>query len=197
MLQIGDTLISLDLIEDYFVCDLDSCLGECCIEGDAGAPITEEEDAKLRELIPQIIDELNPGAQEVIREQGPSYIDEEGDLVTSIVNGRDCVFTTYGPGGQCWCALEKARREGRPGFFKPISCSLYPVRVRQLGEYTALNVHHWKLCKCARTLGKIKGIRAYQFLKEPLERRFGKEWYRELEVAAEHFLQQNRRTRHP
>lgn len=188
MLQIRDTLISLDLIEDYFVCDLDKCLGACCIEGDAGAPLTPEEYERLCELMPEIYPLCSPAAQKVLEEQGPGYYDEEGDLVTSIVGGKDCVFTTYAPGGKCLCALEKAHKEGRIPFFKPQSCHLYPVRLKECGEYTALNMHHWKICKCARVLGRAKGVRAYQFLKAPLITRFGEQWYEELCVAAEEFL---------
>lgn len=191
MLQIKDTLISLDLIEKYFVCDLDSCLGECCIEGDAGAPLTAEEAEGLEALLPEIIDRLSPAAQEVAKAQGASYIDEEGDRVTSIVGGRDCIFTTYAPGGKCLCALEKARREGETQFFKPISCSLYPVRLKQYGGgMTALNLHRWKICKAAEVLGRKQGVRAYEFLREPLIRRFGEEWYEELDRTAKEWLRQ-------
>ena len=113
MLQIGDTLVSLDLAERFFCCDLDACHGECCIEGDAGAPITENEKKELERLLPEINDELLPQAQEVIRRQGVSYVDEEGDMVTSIIDGRNCVFTCFAPGGMCQCAIEKAYRNGR------------------------------------------------------------------------------------
>ena len=129
MLQIQDTLVSLDLAERFFLCDLDSCLGQCCIDGDAGAPITEEEDRKLREILPVVKPYLLPSALREIEENGVSYVDEEGDLVTQIVEGRNCVFTTYGPGGMCMCAIEKAYREGKTDFYKPISCHLYPVRL--------------------------------------------------------------------
>lgn len=184
MLQIKDTLVSLDLIEDYFVCDLDKCLGACCIEGDAGAPLTEPEYERLCDLMPSIYPLLSPAAQRVIEEQGPAYYDEDGDLVTSLVEGRDCVFTTYAPGGKCLCALEKAHREGAIPFFKPQSCHLYPVRLKEVGSFTAVNLHNWKICKCARVLGRAKGIRAYEFLKAPLVTRFGEEWYNELCIAA-------------
>lgn len=191
MLQIKDTLVSLDLIERYFVCDLDSCLGACCIEGDAGAPLTEEEYERLCDLMPEIYPLLNPAAQRVVEEQGPAYYDEDGDLVTSLVEGRDCVFTTYGPGGKCLCALEKAYREGKMPFFKPSSCHLYPVRLKEYSGFTAVNLHRWKICKCAETLGRAKGIRAYEFLKEPLIKRFGSEWYDELCHTAAEWLRQN------
>lgn len=191
MIQIQNTIVSLDLIERYFVCNLDACKGECCIEGDAGAPITAEEYEKLQEITPQVWDYLTPGAQRVLEEQGPAYYDEDGDLVTSLVEGRDCVFTTYTDNGMCLCALEKAFREGKTDFYKPISCHLYPVRLKQLaGGLTALNCHNWKICKAAEVLGRKEGVRAYQFLRGPLERHFGKEWYEELCLVAEQWLAQ-------
>ena len=190
MLQIKDTLVSLDLAEQFFLCDLDSCLGECCIEGDAGAPITKEEYEKLKEILPIVWDDLMPQAQEEIKNNGVGYIDEEGDLVTSIVNNRNCVFTCYAPGGMCQCAIEKAYREGRTDFYKPISCHLYPLRLTEYPTFTAVNYHRWKICKCAEILGRKEGVRVYQFLKEPLIRRFGKEWYDELCLACEAYLEE-------
>ena len=190
MLQIQDTLVSLDLLERYFCCDLDSCRGECCIEGDAGAPITEAERNRLEEILPEVLPDLSPAARRVIEEQGVSYIDEEGDLVTSIVDGGNCVFTTYGPGGVCLCAVEKACREGRIDFLKPVSCHLYPVRITEYDTFTAVNLHRWKICKCAEVLGRKQGLRAYQFLKGPLTARFGADWYRELELTAAEYLRQ-------
>lgn len=190
MLQIQDTLVSLDLLERYFCCDLDSCRGECCIEGDAGAPITEAERDRLEEILPEVLPDLSPAALRVIEEQGVSYIDEEGDLVTSIVDGGNCVFTTYGPGGVCLCAVEKACREGRIDFLKPVSCHLYPVRITEYDTFTAVNLHRWKICKCAEVLGRKQGLRAYQFLKGPLTARFGADWYRELELTAAEYLRQ-------
>lgn len=191
MLQIDDTLVSLDLIERYFCCDLDSCHGECCIEGDAGAPITKEELKKIESLIDKVWDDLTPAGQRVIKEQGPAYKDCDGDLVTSIVDGRDCVFTTYAPGGYCYCALEKAYREGRTDFCKPKSCHLYPVRLKEYAGFTAVNLHRWKICKCAEVLGRTKKIRAYEFLRQPLKNRFGTEWYAKLSEAAEAWLAQH------
>lgn len=185
MLEIKDTLISLDLIERFFCCDLDKCLGACCIEGDAGAPITEEEQREIENELPRIFDDLSPAAQKEIKENGVSYIDEEGDLVTTIVNGRDCVFTCFDKGGKCLCAFERAYREGRCGFKKPASCHLYPVRLTKYPSFTAVNFHRWKICKPAETMGRKLNLRAYQFLREPLVARFGKEWYEELCMAAE------------
>lgn len=190
MLQIQDTLVSLDLLERHFLCDLDKCLGQCCIEGDAGAPATEEECRKIEEILPEIMDDLTPAAQAEIRENGVAYVDEEGDLVTSLVNGGQCVFTTFGAGGMCHCAIEKAWREGRVDFMKPVSCHLYPVRVKEYPTFTAVNYHRWNICKCAEVLGRKQGLRAYEFLKGPLTRRFGKEWYDELAATAEEYFKQ-------
>lgn len=190
MLEIQNTLVSLDLVERFFCCDLASCLGQCCIDGDAGAPVTPAEAERLREVLPAVWADLSPAAQRVIEEQGVAYTDEEGDLVTSIVNGRDCVFTCYAPGGLCLCAIEKAYREGRVGWRKPSSCALYPVRLKEYKDFTAVNLHRWKICKCAEVLGRREGIRAYQFLKGPLTERFGEAWYAELAATCEEYLRQ-------
>ena len=190
MLQIQDARVSLDGIEKFFVCNLDKCLGECCIEGDAGAPITEQEYAQLKEILPEVYADLLPAARQRIDEAGVAYVDEEGDLVTQIVEGRNCVFTCYGEGGMCMCAIEKAYREGRIDFYKPISCHLYPLRLTDYPSFTAVNYHSWKICKAAEVLGRAKGVRVYQFLKEPLIRRFGKEWYDELVLACEAYLEE-------
>lgn len=188
MIQIQNTLISLDVVEEFFYCDLDSCLGECCIEGDAGAPLLREEAEQLQGQLTELIPMMTPAAAEIAREQGASYIDEDGDLVTSIVNGKDCIFTCYAPGGKCLCLLEKLKREGREEFNKPISCSLYPIRLKDYGGMTAVNYHRWKICRCAEVLGRKKGIRVFEFLKLPLIRRFGLQWYEELELTAREWL---------
>lgn len=190
MLQIGNTLVSLDLIEKFFCCDLDKCHGECCIEGDAGAPVSNEELDKIKEILPEIWDDLLPMAKEVINRQGVGYIDEDGDLVTSIVDGKNCVFTCYGENGMCFCAIEKAFREGRIDFYKPLSCHLYPVRLTEYPTFTSVNYHRWKICKAAEALGRSRNTRLYQFLEQPLVRKFGKEWYDELCTACEAYLEQ-------
>lgn len=191
MLEIQNTLVSLDLVERYFCCDLDACLGACCIEGDAGAPITGAEAEAIRAELPKVYAELSPAARRAVDEHGVSYVDEEGDLVTTIVNGRDCAFTCYEAGGKCLCAFDRAHRQGRTQFRKPISCYLYPVRITEYPTFTAVNLHRWKICRPAEKLGRRIGLRAYQFLKEPLTARFGREWYDELCLAAEAWLEQN------
>lgn len=190
MLQIQDTLVSLDLIERYFCCDLDACLGACCIEGDAGAPVTEAECGEIEKCLPVIEPDMLPRAIDAVRESGVSYIDEEGDRVTTIIDGKNCAFSCYGAGGKCICALEKAYRQGRTTFCKPASCHLYPVRLRQVGDLTAVNLHRWKICRPAEVKGRQLGLRAYQFLKEPLIARFGQDWYDELCLTADEYLRQ-------
>ena len=124
-------------------------------------------------------------AEGLIDKQGVVYTDEEGDLVTSIVNGKDCVFTCYDEKGSCYCAIEKAYRAGKVNFCKPVSCALYPIRVGDYGPYKAVNYHRWDVCKAAVLLGQKENLPVYKFLKEPLIRKFGEEWYKELEIAAE------------
>lgn len=132
MLQIQDTLVSLDLVERFFCCNLEACKGQCCLDGDAGAPLDEGEAESIRKVLPIVWDRLLPAAQREIEENGVSYIDEEGDEVTSLVEGQNCVFATLDTEGNWLCALEEAYRQGRSPFFKPISCHLYPVR--QIGR---------------------------------------------------------------
>ena len=191
MIQIEDTIVSLDVIERRFMCDLSQCRGACCIEGESGAPLEEGEAEQLRLALPVVWDELKEDAREVIRQQGVSYLDADGDEVTSIVNGRDCVFTRYAPDGTCHCALEQAFREGRTTFMKPISCRLYPVRVTQYRRFRAVNLHRWEVCRPAEILGERLGIPAYRFLREPLISKFGTEWYAALEAAAEMVARQS------
>lgn len=193
MFEIDNVLVSLDLAEVFFCCDIEKCKGECCIEGDAGAPVTREEYERLKEIVPLVEDEIAPQAREVIASQGVGYIDEEGDLVTSIVDGRDCVFTCYAPGGVCLCSIEKAFRAGLTDFRKPSSCWLYPLRLTEYPTFTAVNYHRWKICREAEINGRRLGIRLYQFMKEPLTARFGAEWYADLKGACELYLSENAR----
>lgn len=192
MFLINDnTLVTLDVVERFFCCDIDTCLGQCCIDGDAGAPLADEEEAEISKILPDIWDELLPRAQQEIEQNGISYRDPEGEKVTQILDNSNCVFSCYAPGGKCICAIEKAYREGRIGFMKPISCALYPLRLKTLSNGSvAVNYHRWKICKSAEVLGRSKKLRVYQFLKEPLIRRFGQEWYDELVANCELYIKQ-------
>ena len=188
ILQVGDVLLSPDIITEYFCCDYEKCKGACCIEGDAGAPVTLEEISEIENSLDEVWDELSASAQTVIDKQGVAYSDRDGDLVTSIVGGRDCVFTCY-ENGSCLCALEKAYIQGKTTFCKPISCSLYPIREKQFSNgMIGLNYHRWEVCKDAVIKGKNNNIRVYEFLKEPLTRRFGSQWYEELQELAKTVL---------
>lgn len=185
MIQIDDTIISIDCLKEKFCCDLEACQGACCIEGDAGAPVELDEVTEIENALPAVWPMLSASAQAVIDKQGVVYTDEEGDLVTSIVNGRDCVFTCYDEKGCCYCALEKAYREGKTSFYKPVSCHLYPIRLDKIGDCVALNYNRWNICKMAVLKGQQLNLPVYRFLKEPLIRRFGEAWYKELEAAVE------------
>lgn len=179
-------LVSPDIFTELFCCDLDACGGICCVEGDAGAPLELDEIAEIEDCLDRVWSDLSASAQSLIDRQGVAYADRDGELVTSIVNGKDCVFTCYA-GATCLCALEKACREGRSRFVKPVSCSLYPIREKKFpGGISGINYHKWQICESARAKGRELNLPLYKFLREPLIRRFGANWYRELlEVADE------------
>ena len=180
IIQVGDVLLSSEILTEKFCCDYEKCKGICCVEGDAGAPVTLDEVAGIEDALDTVWGDLCASAQAVIDKQGVAYTDQEGDLVTSIVHGKDCVFTCY-DGENCLCALEKAYRAGKTRFCKPISCSLYPIREKRLsGGLVGLNYNRWDVCKAAITKGVEENIYLYQFLRDPLIRRFGEDWYQEL-----------------
>ena len=204
ILEIGGILISSEIITECFCCDYEKCKGICCVEGSDGAPVTMDEIASIEDALDTVWPMLSASAQSVIDQQGVAYADRDGDMVTSIVRGKDCVFTCY-DGENCLCALEKAAREKAAAngprnatlsprewsmvngqFVKPISCALYPIREKNFGNgLIGLNYHRWAVCKDAVEKGKALGLPIYQFLKEPLIRRFGEAWYQELCEVAE------------
>jgi hypothetical protein len=180
ILQVGNVLVSPDIFTEKFCCDLDACKGQCCVEGDAGAPVTMDEIGEIENVLDNVWDEMSASAQSVVDKQGVAYTDSEGDLVTSIVQGKDCVFTCYEK-GTCLCSLERAFRQGKTKFVKPISCALYPVREKSFGNHLyGINYHRWNICKDAVKKGRELNLPLYKFLKGPLTRRFGAEWYKEL-----------------
>lgn len=198
IIDVNGVLISSEIITERFCCDLETCKGACCVEGDAGAPVTLDEIGEIENVLDVVWGDMTASAQAVVDKQGVAYTDQEGDLVTSIVNGKDCVFTYYDdlvlPNTQhptpvtncCLCALEKAYRAGKSKFCKPISCALYPIREKRFsGGLIGLNYHKWSVCECARKKGKSLDLPVYKFLKGPLVRRFGHEWYDELETIAD------------
>lgn len=191
MIQIQNTIVSLDILEKEFCCDLDTCKGCCCIEGDAGAPLTDEENEILKALLPTLLPHMTREAREKVEQEGVSYRDPEGELVTQIVDGKDCVFSRTDHNGWCYCLIEKAHKEGLTDWKKPISCHLYPIRVKEFAAHgeapamSALEYNRWDICHCARKLGNKLHLPVYRFLKEPLIRRFGQAWYDELCLTAE------------
>ena len=185
IIQVGNVLVSPDIFTEKFCCDLDKCKGQCCVEGDAGAPVTLDEIAGIEDSLDTVWTDMSASAQAIVGKQGVAYVDQEGDLVTSIVNGKDCVFTCY-ENGCCLCALERAYRAKKTDFVKPISCALYPIRVKAFNNDTfGINYNRWDVCKDAVIKGKELNLPVYKFLEGPLTRRFGVEWYKELCEVAE------------
>lgn len=185
IIEIDNVLVSTDIFTEYFCCDLDACKGICCVEGDAGAPVTIDEIAGIEDAIDTVWDDLSATAQAVIDKQGVAYTDRNGDLVTSIVGGKDCVFTCYEK-GCCLCALERAWRAGKTAFCKPISCALYPIREKKLSNgMVALNYNRWDVCHDAVKKGNELRLPVYRFLRDPLVRRFGEDFYQQLCDAAQ------------
>jgi len=185
MVEILDTLVSLDLFTAHFCCDLAQCHGQCCVEGDAGAPVEEDEIAGLEQAAHALSEELSPAAKRLIRRQGVVEIDpRDGQFVTSCVKGRDCVFAVHSPEGHTLCAIDRAYRAGRITVQKPLSCALYPVRLSRVGGMTALNYHRWPICKPACQLGLRLKMPVFQFLKDPLVRAFGTAWWEQCQLVA-------------
>ncbi len=181
MVQIDDVVISLDLFEKKFICDIPKCKGCCCVEGESGAPLKDEEATLIEELYPIIEPYLVEGAKAEIAEQGKWVIDEDNDKVTPIINGAECVYAYFEEDGTCKCAIEKAYLDGKINFKKPISCHLYPIRMQQYRTYRGMNYHYWPICAPARDLGNVVGLPIYKFLKEPIIREFGTAFYDEME----------------
>ena len=185
MIQIDDKLISEDLFSEEFVCNLAKCKGICCVEGDAGAPLDEDETHILDEIYPKIKSYLRPEGIQAIEEQGTYTLDFEGDLVTPLVNNAECAYVIFDEKGYTKCAIEKAYEDGVIDWQKPISCHLYPIRITEYSNFSAINYHEWDICSDACTLGKELGVKVYQFLKKPLIRKYGEDFYQTLSEAAE------------
>lgn len=184
IIQIGDILVSEDLVTDFFACDYPVCRGACCIIGDSGAPMEESEKQDMAAGYPTFSALMSEAGRRAVSEKGFFEVDADGDTVTPLV-GRsgECAYCHRGPDGECLCAIEMC------GLRKPVSCSLYPVRVTRLsGGGLALNVHHWDICRPAFEKGRREGIRVYRFLRKPLSECFGADFYEALEAAAGHIL---------
>lgn len=192
IIEINDKLVSTEILEEEFVCNLSACKGACCVEGNDGAPLTTEEVTLLEDHIDEIKPFLTEAGRAAIEKQGVFYLDHDNEAVTSLVEGRECVFVTRDDEGIVKCGVEKAYREGKIDFNKPQSCHLYPIRVRQYSSFTALNYDRWPICSDACILGKELKVPVYRFLKEPIIRVYGESFFNELEVAAGE-LQKNRK----
>jgi len=185
IIQIGDILVSEDVVLEFFCCDYAACKGICCIEGDSGAPLQECELERLERDYPKYSPLMLESGRDSVSLNGFFELDREGDLVTPLVVGSAaCAYAHFDSDGNCLCAIEKC------GCTKPASCSLYPIRVTELtGGGKALNLHRWNICKDAFEKGKKEGVRVYQFLRTPLESYFGKDFYEALDAAATHLLE--------
>ena len=185
MMKVGDVLVSDDIRDREFVCNLEKCKGACCVEGDSGAPLEADELQILEDIYPAVKPYLTAEGIKAIEKQGKHVIDEDGDLCTPIIDGKECAYASYDKQGILKCGIEQAYLDGKIGWKKPISCHLYPIRVTSKKNFQALNYHKWHICSPACALGKDLQVPVYKFLKEPLIRKYGPEWYSGLEKAIE------------
>ena len=186
MIEIGRTILSDDIFEKHFVCDILKCKGACCIEGDSGAPLTDDEAAMIELEYSNFEHYLPEKHKKEVEKQGYSVIDSDGDLVTPLVDNRQCAFSFYDERGILKCAIEKAYFEGKSKFRKPISCHLFPIRITEYKRFDAVNYQELEICKPGRECGTSQQVPLYKFLKEPLIKKYGADWYEQVELAADH-----------
>lgn len=184
MIQIGDTLVSDELLSEAFVCDLNACKGACCVEGEYGAPLEQEEADELKDKTELIAPYLSEKGREVIAQQGAWVKGEDGDLETPLMPSGHCAYVIEDENKILKCGLERVHEEGHINLKKPISCHLYPVRVKRYTSFEAVNYHRWKICSPACSLGSALNTKIYVFVKEALIRKYGQDWYDQLEQAA-------------
>jgi len=185
MILLENTLVSEDVLDQNFICNLTACKGACCVEGDFGAPITEEEIAIIKKNLDSILPFLQKESIDEITKRGIWEKDIDGDLVTTCLPTGECNFSIRDKqDGILKCGIENAFLNGKSDIKKPLSCHLYPLRISKVGDYEAVNYHKWDICKPACELGKKEGVAVYKFLKEPLIRKFGEDWYKELDAIA-------------
>lgn len=184
MFQLNKTIISEEILENEFVCNLSACKGACCVDGDAGAPLTQEETQILVDIYPKVKPFLRPEGIQAIEEQGAFVIGSDGEYETTLIEGKDCAYVIF-DGQTALCGIEQAYNEGIVDWKKPVSCHLYPIRVKEYTDFAAVNYHKWHICSDACALGKELQVPIYKFVKEALIRKFGEQWYQELEKVAE------------
>ena len=185
MIEIGKTIVSLDVLESKFCCNLDQCKGACCVDGDSGAPLTQEEAVLIEELYPVYKEYLSEENKAEIARQGFSVIDQDGDLVTPIIGKNECVYTFQDDRGITLCTIERAYFEKKTNFRKPVSCHLFPIRITEYKRFDGVNYEKLKICKPGRVCGKSAGLPLWKYLEVPLIRKYGEEWYQELKLVAE------------
>ncbi len=185
MIEVGKVILSDDVKDALFVCDLESCKGACCIEGDLGAPLTEEELDIMDSIQLDVKPYLSEEGRKEIENQGAYILDEEGDYSTPTIKDKECAYAIYDERGILKCAIEQAYLDKKIDFKKPISCHLYPIRISSYKEFDAVNYDQWHICKAACSNGKKLGVPVYKFLKEPLVRKYGEDWYSELSTVIE------------
>jgi len=195
MLQIDDTIVSLALIEKRFLCDLSACKGSCCRYGDTGAPLTAEEASLLDRIWPDLWPFLRPEGIRAIEKNGTSVTDIEGELVTPLINNEECAYTIM-DGDIYKCGIEAAFDAGAVSFRKPVSCHLFPVRIKQYRNFRAVNYEEWSICKPGVACGRKENMELFIFLREPLIRAFGQEWYDKLQWAAGEYVKYNDNGKH-
>jgi len=187
MIQIGKAIVSEDIIEKDFACNLSACKGACCIDGDAGAPVAPDEREIMEAIYPKVKPFLTPQSIAAIEKQGVYITTDKGEFETPLINGADCAYVIYDDKNVALCAIEEAYNSGAVDWKKPVSCHLYPVRVQDYSEFAAVNYHKWQICDDACILGGSLQIPVYRFVKQALIRKFGEDWYAELEKVAEEY----------
>ena len=190
LVEINDTLVSADLLSEKFVCDLSSCKGACCVDGDDGAPLKKEEIVKLGEVYEKVKPYMTDAGIEAVEKNGVFYLDRFKEPVTTLVDGKACAFANFDKDGTAKCSIEQAYRDKKIGWKKPISCALFPVRAKKYESFTALNYEQIDICKPACACGERLNVKVYQFLKEPLIEAYGEEFFNELKLVDE-AIQQN------
>jgi len=190
MIQIGKTLVSEDIIEKQFVCDIEKCKGECCVQGDAGAPLIEEELQILEDIFEEVKPFITEKGIKAVEKYGTWTKDDFDEFVTPLIDEKECAYTVFDSEGIAKCGIEDAYNAGKISWRKPSSCHLYPIRVTDYTEFSAVNYHKWDICSDACVLGEKLKVPVYKFLEEPLINKFGKNWYKELEIVAEEYLKQ-------
>lgn len=183
LIEVKDKVVSTQIFERKFVCDLNACKGACCVEGDAGAPLTFDEVDLLEDNLEGILPYMRPEGIAAVEKSGVFYIDEDNEPVTTLVNGAECAFVYFDENGITKCAVEQAHKDGKSTFKKPISCHLYPIRVQKYADFEALNYNEWAICAPACACGEKLDVPVFRFLKEPIVRAFGEEFFEELEVV--------------